>query len=455
MARLLEILSRQPRPYLQRLELDKQPERPLLQRLFSRLPQRRPGERYAFTASPLVFLAYQPQNPPLSGFSIFRRVLIGPDLWRNEPPLAFLLEGREPLLARMDPHRMPGVVTSVLLLGIFLSYLMGLGVSPVTEETAGSQVALTEAAASEATAEEFTADDEAVEAEAAPVALTPEEEMEVAGSAEVTESDTSSEEEVVIEAVEFPEPTDEKAGSADKTLIAPEKETVSATPPPASVKTTEKSAAAAPKTPEKEMETTTAASTSQEAVAEALAETGATDDPRFISPADLPRKPAQEAEEITPPAAPTSKPEAEPANSASASTPTPEKPQYLTEQRSLSILTEARYLYLSGEGTLALERIGLAISAGHIHPDHIGSFVTMELDIKDLLALFKATQSAQDEETMEAARSSFLAREEAVFPGADSDYRKKLPEPVAGGDAEPELQPAEEPAPNKELQAPE
>ena len=170
MARLLDKLSQQPQPLLFKVNLDKQPEEPLLQRLFSRLPKRRPGERYAFGPTPHAFLAEQPANPPLAGVKLFGAPRVSASTWLDNAPLSGLASSQNSLLGNMDSHRMPGIVTSVLLLTLCLAYLMNLPATVTAEpETA--------------VAEETTAEPAAEESMVADSALTPDEEAEIASTA--------------------------------------------------------------------------------------------------------------------------------------------------------------------------------------------------------------------------------------------------------------------------------
>lgn len=520
MARLLNKLAEQPTPLLKRLNLDAQPERPLLQRLLTRLPQRRAGERYAFGASPLAFLAGQPQRPLLSGINFRQEPRVSPATWVSKPPLNGLANAGQPLLGQMDSNRMPGVVTALLLLGLCLNYLLSVGTGiektpaapPVAESTEALEPEVIEVADPEtatpltpeeekevALAESVPEDNSKIDSEAAMAAATSANLMADSAPAdaepEATSKETAAEETVLAQVRkddnEKTTAPDVETSAAPATVTPSEDGTETTEPDAATVATQSESSVPAPEetvpaqvmaeaaaeemgadkpaetsspqviaeenTPETPAPEATpeATTTVEPAATVAASEEGAAAEESMVSEAEVPDDAAtteavasqEKSEEeslsagLAPmaeqetssetlteesPAAP-SEPQTE-AVVAEAKTDQPavDNPRRLSAERSQGILDSARVIYLLGDGPLALERLGLALSAGHVHQDYVERFKKLEADIGNLLSLYNLATAADSPKAKSMSRAAFLDAEQAVFSDQTSAYATRL-----------------------------
>lgn len=428
MAGLLKMLSAQPTPLLQRLSLDKQPARPLIQRLF---PGRKPRpEPRAYASAPLGFLSMQPARPLLAGLSLWTHPLIGRNTWLSRPPMAAMSKPGKPVLAKMDGTRTPGIVTALLLLGLSIAYLVTqVGITP--------DIADTEVAAD--TAPEAPAVDVVVEADLPPSKeanepdVTPaeedkpvsvKEEMMVAApaakaetrpqtqaaepagkdSAQFSLAPLTPEEEAEIEAAIAQARGDKPAASEKEAIAKAKAANLMADPKAAKLPAEAESAA--------KRETATAPTTEKSPAAEPKSEKSAT----AVASAQ-PAKPATSQAK-----APGSKPAARqgPAE------PAPSGPPTLSAERSQAILDSARYIYQLGDGPMALERIGLALSAGHVHPDYVSKLNALDGDIRRLLGLFDQAVTTTDPNQAALKRAAFLDAEQRVIGNETSAYAARL-----------------------------
>lgn len=461
MARLLNKLAQQPEPLLKRMNLDAQPERPLLQRLLSRLPGRRPGERYAFRFEPLGFLSRQPRSPLLAGVSFWKQPKVSNTTWVNKAPLESLAASNSSLLGKMDSHRVPGIITAVLLLGLSLNYLLSLPAD--VEKTTGD---VAETSGPDTTTE--TADvAETVEAPTAE-ALTPEEEKDVSAKEAVAVATAANLMSVAKEDETVsgdPEAEVMKAAATEAPATKPAEKTAAKedvpaplvaskpTAEPVAVPALEAKAPVAPPivaskpAPEPKAVVATKPEPSV-ARAETQKEIAAVDLPRQAAePAAQPGKmeaasvaTAENSGELP---AITVDADAEKSEDNSknaeqnvtdesataqvpAAVPATKNPRTLSAERSNNILSAAKYIYLLGDGPLALERLGMALNAGHVHDDFVEPFRKLDAEIRRLLVLFEQAKSTENPKLAGQSRAAFMDTEEKTFPGELSAYAAHL-----------------------------
>ena len=99
---------------------------------------------------------------------------------------------------------------------------------------------------------------------------------------------------------------------------------------------------------------------------------------------------------------------------------------HLSEARSADIMDSAKFIYQLGDGTMAIERVGLALAAGHVHPDYVPKLQKLEADIKSLLSLFDEAVNTNDPKQAALKRAAFLDAEQAVMGANTSAYATRL-----------------------------